>query len=133
WPFTPPALLICSMAICAPMNCMSPYCATGPVTGPARAMRTVSAASVEVAAPVKAMARKSLERRWLVFICAPLTHYCWNLLAAVSLRDEHPQTMRQLYRHSVEASSPICTAGIDSFDEGSATAIMSPFESSESP
>ena len=49
WPLTPPAALICSMAVKAPSRTMLPYWATGPVVGPGSAMRRVSAAWAAVA------------------------------------------------------------------------------------
>ena len=64
WPLTPPAALICSMAVKAPSRTMLPYWATGPVVGPGSAMRRVSAAWAAVAIrPERARAARRAEGR----------------------------------------------------------------------
>ncbi|MNN93299.1 hypothetical protein D3C81_2117160 [compost metagenome] len=53
------------MAMRAPLNCMSPYCATGPVLGPAMPILMLSAASVWQDRPARIMA---LSRRVVVLL-----------------------------------------------------------------
>src|SRR5690606_14700732 len=89
-PSTPPLALICSMAIFAPLNCMSPYWATGPVLGPAMPILMVSAANEWLATPARTIAANSLEI-CLVALVIVLHSYCCSFYSPGAVAAEPGQ------------------------------------------
>src|SRR5471030_3414869 len=108
-PSTPPLALMSAIACLAPMNCMSPYCVTGPVFGPAMPILMVSAANEWPATPARTIAANSLEI-CLVALVIVLHSYCCSFYSPGAVAAEPGQIYsipsgkcpRQLYRYSVE-------------------------------
>src|SRR5690606_16595094 len=104
-PSTPPLALICSMAILAPLNCMSPYWATAPVFGPAMPILMVSAANEWLATPAITSAANSLESFLVPLVM--MLHSCVLIFIILMPKlqdriDRFRSFPRQLYRNSLE-------------------------------